>query len=267
MQGGSRTIGAVAATVMILAAGCGSGSDPAPSASPSAASRPGAGPASAGERLRWPFDEVSGPVAEVADASGGGRGGTVVATAGGRVEAVRPGHDGRGGAVRFPAVCTETDGSCPRAAIQGPADPALDPGAAPFTFGVRVRVKPGDLTTAHGSNLVQKGTSLTSQWKMQIDDARGGRPSCVVRAAGGEPFTLVQSRMGVADGRWHGVICRRTATELQILVDGKVTGTAAVAPDLAVVPAGMPVVAGAANAAIRNDQFHGELDEVFFAVG
>ncbi|TNY37214.1 LamG-like jellyroll fold domain-containing protein [Thermomonospora catenispora] len=224
-------------------------------------------PRSAELRLHWRFDEVTDPVTEVADASGEGRTGTAIASSGGRVEAVRPGHDGVGGAVRFPAVCIEVDGRCPRAAIQGPADPALDPGTAPFTFGVRVRVERAELTPAHGSNLMQKGSSLTSQWKLQIDDARGGRPSCVVRAAGGAPFTLVRARAGVADGRWHEVVCRRTAGELQILVDGEVVGAAAVAPGLVVAPAGMPVVAGAANAAIRNDQFHGELDEVFFAVG
>ncbi|WP_157995759.1 LamG-like jellyroll fold domain-containing protein [Thermomonospora amylolytica] len=256
------------AVALILAAGCGGDGGASPAASsPAAASRPATAPRSAEERLRWRFDEVSDPVAEVADDSGTGRSGTVVAVSGGRIGAVRPGHDGTGGAVRFPAVCTGAGTGCPHAVIQGPDDPALDPGTSPFTFGVRVRVRADDLTTAHGSNLVQKGTSLTSQWKLQIDDARGGRPSCVLRAANGAPFVLVQSRTGVADGRWHEVTCRRTAGELRILVDGEVTGAGAVAPGLAVAPAGMPVMAGGTNAVAANDQFHGELDEVFFAAG
>jgi hypothetical protein len=226
----------------------------APAGQPSAAAR---------QVLRWTFDD--GDVLSALTGPAGAPGAAQVSTAnGGEVRSVVPGADGSEAALGFPAVC---DGdACPRVLVEGPDHPDLDPGAAPFVLGVSVQVRPDQLSREHGSNLVQKGISTTAQWKLQIDDTRQGRPSCVLRGPAGADEVVVRSRVSVADGQWHRIACRRTANSAELIVDDEVVGTAAVPQGLSVEPAGQRLAIGAKGSGRNNDQFHGALDDVFFAL-
>jgi Concanavalin A-like lectin/glucanases superfamily len=193
---------------------------------------------------------------EFPDALGGPFSGLVVTANGGTVEAVA-GVDGRGDALAFPAKCDDTTG-CPRAMVEVAADPALDPGTDDFEFGAAVWLAPDQ--TTEGSNLVQRGRFDTDGglWKLQVDSLEG-RPSCVVRAAGGEPV-VVRSSVSVADSAWHRVSCRRDATGIEIDVDGTVDreegATGSVVSD-------WPLRVGSPGVGDEDDQFHGRIDDVF----
>ncbi len=216
------------------------------------------------QKLRWKFDSVSAVVTTVVDDSGKGHTGTAVGANGGQVTAVTPGRDGIGKAVQFPPVCPGD--ACAKAVITSPDKADLNPGTAPFTYGAWVNVTLAELTSDHGSNLYQKGLSSTSQWKLQLDNATTGKPSCVVREAGGINSLLVLSSVGVADGTWHKVSCQRTSTALQILVDSTVTGSAPLASTYTISPSGQQVTVGAKSAGKNNDQYHGRLDDVYFNI-
>ncbi len=220
------------------------------------------GPGVAGavsQRLRYRFDTATSPVTTVVDNSGKGHTGTVSAVNGATVTTVT-GFEGLG--VKFPAVCTGT--TCPHAILRTPDAADLNPGTALFTFGVRVRLTLADLTSDHGSNLVQKGLSNTAQWKLQIDDAVTGKPSCVVRTAGGAEPIIVKSSVGVADGAWHKVSCQRTSTTITILIDNVARGSALISSSYVINPVNQPVSIGAKGTGSNNDQFHGAIDDVYF---
>lgn len=222
------------------------------------------GPAFAvSQKLRWKFDAVGPVVTTVIDDSGKSHTGTVMTANGGQITAVTPGRDGIGKAVQFPAVCAGT--SCPKADITSPDAVDLNPGTAAFTYGAWVNVTLAELTSDHGSNILQKGMSTTAQWKLQLDDTTGGKPSCVIRKESGADARKITSTVGVADGSWHKVSCQRTATAFQILVDNLVANSQSLEPTYSIDPAGQQVTVGARSVGASNtDQYHGRLDDVYY---
>jgi hypothetical protein len=142
-------------------------------------------------------------------------------------------------------------------------DPELDPGDDDFEFGASVRVAPDETTT--GSNLVQKGRFGTDggQWKLQIDDEEG-EPSCVVRSAlPGSAPVVVHSDASVADSAWHRVLCRRDGDTVTIEVDGVATSEAGLSGS---VGNEWPVRIGAPGVGVGDDQFDGDLDDVYLRI-
>lgn len=214
-----------------------------PVATASAARASVAGPT----EVRYSFDRGGDPRVD---------GLRVISRGGGAVTSV-PGAVGAG--VQFPARCT---GNCPRAILEGRDDDALDPGTRPIRYGASLLIRTEQ--TAHGSNVVQKGTwSTSSQWKLQVD-GHAGRPGCAMAA--GRRTYVVTAPVSVADGRWHRVTCVRSGAVLGIEVDG-------VRLAQVKVPAGLsvrnraPLRIGGNGVSASSDHFHGAVDEVFVAVG
>jgi hypothetical protein len=238
-----------------------------PSVSPSA--EPPTGPLS----VRFAFD--AGPEAAIVDTTGAYALHEVAAAGG--VTSLVP-RDG-GWALAFPPRCTEQartpsppstptgpavpfGGGCPRAILESDRRPELNPGARTVTFGAALLMSPVD--TAPGANVVQKGfsTGATTQYKLQVDGA-AGQPSCVVASA--THIYRVTAPVGVADGRWHAVECRRVGGELSITVDGQSLGKVAVPPDLSIVN-GEPIRIGGKGVGADNDQFAGLIDDVYVSI-
>ena len=196
---------------------------------------------------------------EYPDALGGPFAGRVVTARAGAVESVQ-GAPGRGLAVAFPSRCTAPTG-CPRAMVEVPADPALDPGEAPFAYGASVLLR-ADQTTV-GSNVLQQGRFGTTggQWKLQVD-GDAGLPSCVLRS--GTDVLTVRSSVSVADGEWHRIVCRRDPTGLSIDVDASVDR---VAGHTGSVSNTWPIRIGTPGVGDQDDQFHGRVDDVFLDIG
>jgi hypothetical protein len=218
-----------------------------------------------GQNLKWKFDSAGSPVTTVVDDSGKLHTGTVTAANGGQITTLTPGRDGIGQAVQFPALCVGA--GCPKAMITTPSQPDLNPGTGKFSYGAWVKLTTAQLSSTTGSNVLQKGLSDSSQWKLQIDPHNGvlGLPSCVVRRAGGLASMLVRSDISVADGNWHKLVCQRTDTGyLQIYVDNNFRQQVLLpAPAYDLAPAGQLTV-GAKNLGADNDQYYGQLDEVFY---
>lgn len=167
---------------------------------------------------------------------------------------------GTGQAVKFPARCVGT--SCPHLVMQATNTADLNPGSGPVRFGARVMLDADQ--TDDGENILQKGYSTVGgQYKLQVDKL-AGKPSCSMTAAGSTTINLAKSSVGIADGSWHTLECRRSGTSLSILVDNATTGTVTIPAALSVNDTA-PLVLGGKGLSDNNDQYHGYLDDVWIS--
>jgi hypothetical protein len=172
---------------------------------------------------------------------------------------------GSGLAVAYPDRCTLVqERECPRAILEGRRDDSLNPGTRPMRYGASVLMTHGDL--GDGANVLQKGYSVggMSQFKLQVDHLLG-HPSCVL-AGSDEQIFRAEPELDVADGRWHNLVCGRSGDQLTLAIDGVERARVQIPVELSIANA-EPLRIGGKGAAKGNDQFAGEIDNVFLAIG
>jgi len=208
--------------------------------------------------LRYTFDGgVDRPITDV-------NGGHELRPLGQNGGALRLVPQGLGLAVAYPNRCTlARERDCPRAILEGDRDDSLNPGKRPLRYGASVLMTAADL--ADGANVVQKGYSVGggSQYKLQVDHLRG-HPSCVI-AGQRQRIYRAEPWVDVADGRWHSLECTRTPDRLTMAVDGVQRAWVAVPPKLSIANP-EPLRVGGKGPAKGNDQFAGEIDDVFVTI-
>jgi len=171
---------------------------------------------------------------------------------------------GRGLAVAYPRRCTLVrERDCPRAILEGLRDDGLNPGTRPLEYGASVLMTHYDL--ADGANVIQKGYSVggVSQFKLQVDH-RQGHPSCVIVGNRARIYRA-EPALDVADGRWHDLICLRQRNRLTMVVDGVDRAWVALPSSLSIANA-EPLRVGGKGPNKGNDQFAGEIDNVFLTI-
>jgi hypothetical protein len=153
---------------------------------------------------------------------------------------------------------------CPRAILEGFRDDGLNPGTRTLQYGASVLMTHGDLSD--GANVVQKGYSVggVSQFKLQVDH-RLGHPSCVITGRTGRIYRA-EPWVDVADGRWHDLTCARANNRLTTIVDGVPRAWVRVPRRLSIANA-EPLRVGGKGPAQGNDQYAGEIDNVFLTIG
>jgi hypothetical protein len=170
---------------------------------------------------------------------------------------------GNGLAVKYPARCTMArERQCPRAILEGFRDDALNPGTRPMRYGASIKMTHRDLSD--GANVFQKGYSVggVSQFKLQVDHQQG-HPSCVI--AGRKQIYRAEPVMDVADGRWHNLMCARSRDRLTLVVDGVERARVPVPASLSIANA-EPLRVGGKGAGKGNDQFSGQIDNVYLTI-
>jgi hypothetical protein len=193
------------------------------------------------------------------DGSGNGHLLKTLAVNGGALATVQ---HGTGQGISFPPKCVGAD--CARVVLQATDVPDLNPGARNLRYGARVLLSPAE--TSSGENVLQKGYSTAGgQYKLQVDGV-SGKPTCVLSDKTDPAIHVVKSQTSVADGDWHTLECRRTGTELAILVDDQAGGSVTVPAALQVVTP-QPLSIGGKGTGVNNDQFHGSLDDVWISIG
>jgi Concanavalin A-like lectin/glucanases superfamily len=172
---------------------------------------------------------------------------------------------GAGLAVRYPRRCTlARERDCPRAILEGDRDDTLNPGTRPLAYGASILMTHADL--ADGANVFQKGYSIggVSQFKLQVDHELG-HPSCVIAGSRARIYRA-EPDLDVADGAWHDIACTRTAARLTITVDGVQRASVAVPATLSIANA-EPLRVGGKGPGKGNDQYAGQIDNVFLTIG
>ena len=176
-----------------------------------------------------------------------------------------PAASGGGKYIGFPAHCVPSATKpCPRALLEGADDPDLDPVRRQFRYGATIYVQKWQV---HGSaNVMQKGVvSTESQWKLQIGEVTG-RAQCVVVGRGSTQTYIARAGVTVADGKWHRVMCLRTATVLTVFVDGRNRGHVAL-PSTLDISNNLPLRIGGPNFSAGSDMYNGFLDDAYVALG
>jgi hypothetical protein len=171
---------------------------------------------------------------------------------------------GNGLAVRYPNRCTlARERECPRAILQGVRDDALNPGTRPLRYGASILMTHSDLSD--GANVFQKGYSVGggSQFKLQVDHDRG-HPSCVI--VGRRHIYRAEPAVDVADGNWHKLACSRTGRFLTLAVDGVERSRVTLPANLSIANP-EPLRVGGKGANRGNDQYAGQIDNVFLTIG
>jgi hypothetical protein len=180
--------------------------------------------------------------------------------------ALRTVKHGGGSAIGFPPRCADPGGTaCVRVILQtsGNVD-ALNPGRQRVRFGADIRMSGAQ--TSDGENVVQKGYATGgSEYKLQVD-GEAGRPSCAVVGTASARIFLARSSVSIADGGWHTVSCDLHGGVLSVTVDGTVRGTVAV-PKSTTISNDDGLRIGGKGKSANNDQFSGELDNVWVTVG
>ncbi len=180
--------------------------------------------------------------------------------------ALRTTKHGTGDALGFPDLCTLAGTtSCARAILQTSGDMSkLNPGSRRIQFGATVKLR--DAQTSDGENIVQKGYATGgSEYKLQVDGT-AGMPSCAVIGVSSSTIYLAKSSVAIDDGAWHTVACDLHGGVLTITVDGTVAGKRNV-PNSLVVSNSDELRIGGKGTSANNDQFNGELDDVWITVG
>jgi Concanavalin A-like lectin/glucanases superfamily len=147
-----------------------------------------------------------------------------------------------------------------------PHSNALNPRGGNFTVTVHVRFSKVPTATQRTYDLIRKGTSTTpgGYWKAEIvrADATHARVGCYF---GGSVNASAKRVAGdnLADGRWHTITCRRTATKISTIIDGV---SASKTVTVGTIVNTQPVIVGA-KFATGGDRYQGKMDEISIAVG
>jgi len=251
----ARTV-IVFALLVGVSTGCSGGGEPVP-----AASRPAPSPTSAAAsppvmELRYSFDgPLDGPVPDEA----GRLPLHAVTDKGGALRSV---PHGPGRAVGFPDRCLAAEPkTCPRAILESDPAAQLNPDTRRLRYGAAVRISAEQVV--NGANVLQKGFSASgSQFKLQVDH---GRPSCVVVDARQKDIHRAESPAPIVDGLWHELACERVGAALSLSVDGKPAAQVALPADLSIVN-DEPLRIGGKGISANNDQFSGEIDDVYLVI-
>lgn len=153
---------------------------------------------------------------------------------------------------------------CGKAIIQIKRNVHLNPFRHPFTFGASVQVRPRQAKPGRDPNIVQKGlySQRGTQWKLQLV---GANPDCVFNGSKG--VVTVLSPAAIDDGSWHRLACTRVRNVYTLKVDGVVQGTGTGRIGRIANSASVTVGGRALGHSASNDQYHGNLDNVYLKVG
>lgn len=154
--------------------------------------------------------------------------------------------------------------------VEVPDSASLDPGNRPITVRATVRTVNGPMPD-DSYDLVRKGYQTTKggDWKMEIKRSGSnhsvGRLHCVfmgIMPDGRRRAVKRIAQVDIVDGRSHTVQCRRTATSVQAVVDGRVFTNRKVTGHIS---NNQPVIVGAKTSG--DDVLRGSLDEVIIDIG
>lgn len=197
--------------------------------------------AAAATAALWHMDESSGQT--MVDSSGSGNNGTLQ-----NVTRVTPGYNGAGRAYSF-------NGSSSRVSV--PNSPSLNPGSQNITITAHVRFASKPSAAVGDYDLVRK-QKPGAIYKVEILGT--GKAFCKFTGTGGN--VAISAGPVLADNRWHTIVCRKTASQVTLTVDGatftKNGSAGSISNSIGVTLGAKPTAA---------DQYKGVLDEVSIAIG
>ena len=137
-------------------------------------------------------------------------------------------HDGTLNAVQlglpgFTGTAYGFNGSSSYVSVPTAAD--LNPGGASITITIHIKTTGAPPPSPDDWDLIRKGYYGSSGGEYNIELQHSGQASCTFKGSSGyiEQFTAGPA---LNDGRWHSIQCIKTATAVELVVDGTVHSTA-----------------------------------------
>src|SRR4051812_9710789 len=189
-----------------------------------------------GVHALWHMDETSGT--------------TMVDSAGG--------HNGTLSSIRLGVPgFSRTAFGFTRSTVTVPTSSDLNPGSATITVTIHLRATSAPATPDW--DLFRKGqyTTAGGEWKMEYQP--GGQASCGFKGSSG--YAELAGGPSLKDGAWHTVSCRKTSSQIQVIVDGRAFSKSA---NIGTIANSAPVIMGSYPSA---EFFQGALDEASIAFG
>jgi hypothetical protein len=146
-----------------------------------------------------------------------------------------------------------------------PSSNSLNPGSSPIRLTVRVKFGRVPSPSVGDYDLIRKGLSFTAggEYKMEIfpnSDWSQGQALCHFRGSSGTG--ILKKGPNLADGKWHTISCYKTASAIQLTVDGT---TYIKAVTIGSITNSAPLTLGAKS--IGGDWYRGDMDEVAVQIG
>ena len=147
-----------------------------------------------------------------------------------------------------------------------PSSGSLNPGAANFTFTAKISytaTPPNSSTTDY--DVLRKGTASDSAQFYKLEIRPDNRAVCrFVGSKTSSSGLSIHTGPTLNDGRWHSVICTKTATTIQLTIDAKTytkSGTVGSITNTG------SLSLGAKPGKTVTDHYNGSLDEVSISIG
>jgi hypothetical protein len=183
-------------TLRVVVTASNAGGTSAPASSNATAVVPAAAPAPAGLAALWHMDETSGTV--MTDSA---------RTHNGTLKGVQLGQPG------FSGLAYGFTGS---SSVSVPSASDLNPGAATLT--VTLHLKTTSVPATPDWDLIRKGLYTTPGGEFKMEYQPSGQASCGFKGSSG--YSELTAGPALNNGQWHTVQCVKTATAIQVVVDG-----------------------------------------------
>ena len=143
--------------------------------------------------------------------------------------------------------------------VDVPSSADLNPGSADITFTIHLKTSGTPPPPPADWDIFRKGlyTSGGAEWKMEFQQT--GQASCGFEGTGG--YAELVAGPKIDDGQWHTISCVKTATNIQVVVDGQTFSKAA---NIGSIANTTDVAIGARPG---SDWYQGQLDEASIQIG
>lgn len=144
--------------------------------------------------------------------------------------------------------------------VSVPTAPDLNPGGANITITIHIKTSGTPPPSPGDWDLIRKGYYVSSGGEYNMELQHSGQASCTFKGSSNyiEQFTAGPA---LNDGRWHTIQCIKTATAVELVVDGQVHSTAITIGTIANTD---PIDIGARPG---SDWTQGTLDEASIQIG
>jgi Concanavalin A-like lectin/glucanases superfamily len=144
--------------------------------------------------------------------------------------------------------------------VSVPSAAVLNPGAANITIAIHINTTGTPPPSPDDWDLIRKGYYSSSGGEYSVELQHSGQASCTFKGSVGyiEQFTAGPA---LNDGQWHTIQCSKTATAVELVVDGQVYSTSI---SIGTIANSDPLVIGGRPG---SDWFQGQLDEASIQTG
>jgi hypothetical protein len=187
----------------------------------------------------WHMDETSGS--------------TMLDSAGqndGTLNSVTPGLPG------FSGLAYGFNGSSSYVSV--PSAASMNPGSGNFSFTIVLQATGTPPPPPEDWDLIRKGDITTQGGEYKMEFQNSGQASCGFK---GTHYAELVAGPALNDGQWHTITCVKTASDIELIVDGQTFSTPATVGSISNTA---PVVIGSHPGA---DWYQGSLDEAAISIG